>query len=131
MSLTARFLKGAGPLALGGLLLTGAAAVADEPSLPAQLVGLGAQALQQGRTTDAAAFYRKALALDPLNAEARKALSNSALVRVAFQQLDSFPGSPTPPAEAGQAPPPPPPEPAPDVEEPATSGPPAATLEHA
>src|SRR5262245_60437647 len=39
MSLTARLLKGAGPLALGGLLLTGAAVVADEPpSLPTQLV---------------------------------------------------------------------------------------------
>ena len=67
---TARPWKGAGALVLGGLLLAGSAVRADDaPSVPQQLAGLGRQALDQGRPTEAAAFYRKALQLDPANAE--------------------------------------------------------------
>jgi hypothetical protein len=106
MSRTARPWKGAGPLALGGLLLSGAAIVADEPpSVPAQLLELGRQALDQGQPVDAAAFYRKALQLDPKNDEARRALAEPALVRIAFQNVGGLP-TPTPPAPGTDTPPP-------------------------
>ncbi len=113
---TARPWKGAGALALGGLLLIGSAVRADDPpSLPKQLVGLGRQALDQGRPTEAAAFFKKALQLDPSNTEAHRALGDRALTRVAMQLggMSAAPPSDTP---AGPALPAPVAEPAPAVE---------------
>ena len=72
MSRTARLCKGAGSLALGGsLLLSGVVArAAEPPPLSRQLSELGRQALAQGQTAQARTFFRKALQLDPTNAEA-------------------------------------------------------------
>ena len=93
MSRTARLCKGAGSLALGSLLLTGVVArAAEPPPLSRQLSELGRQALAQGQTAQARTFFRKALQLDPNNAEARRALSRPAgVVRVARQDPADVP----------------------------------------
>jgi hypothetical protein len=128
MSRTARLWIGAGPLSLGGLLLSGALAVAsDPPPLADQLSDLGRQALEQGREAQAVTFYRRALKLDPNHAEAKKALDGR-LLRVAMQ--DPKPEEPAPaPAPADNTPP----APAPGAveDQPATAVPPRATIEGA
>ncbi len=92
MSGTTRFWKGVGPLALGGLMLSAAAALADGSNpISDQLTGLGEQALAQGQPGDAAEFFRKALEINPENVEARKALASPEL------RLAQAP----PPAEVG------------------------------
>src|SRR5262245_1620177 len=97
MPRTARLCKGAGPLTLGALLWAAPAPAADPPPLAEQLARLGRQALDQGRPRDAASFFRKALALDPANAEARKGLDDR-LVKVAMQDpMEDL----APPARAG------------------------------
>ena len=55
MSRTARLWKGAGPLTLGGLLLSSAVALAGDstPSLADQLVNSGRQASAVGKKADA------------------------------------------------------------------------------
>jgi tetratricopeptide (TPR) repeat protein len=101
MSRTARLWRGAGPLTLSGLLLTGASALADDPSpsLTGQLVLLGRQATDQGHPSDAVAFYRKALELDPANSEAQAALADPGLIRLAMQD-PAAPPAPAPPDDA-------------------------------
>ena len=86
MSRTARLCKGAGSLTLSSLLLSGVVArAAEPPPLSRQLSELGRQALAQGETAQARPFFRKALQLDPNNAEASRALSRHAgVVRVAL-----------------------------------------------
>ena len=80
MSGTTRFWKGVGPLALGGLMLSAAAALADDSNpISDQLTGLGEQALAQGQPDDAAEFFRKALEINPENIEALKALASPEL----------------------------------------------------
>ena len=77
MSRTARLWKGAGSLTLGGLLLSGSAARAEDPAAPPladQLVTLGQQAKAQGRGDDARRFFVEALKLEPDNATARNFL---------------------------------------------------------
>lgn len=97
MNRSARLWKGVGPLALGGLLLGGSAALGDEPNpLSSQLVGLGRQAQDQGRNGHAVAFYRQALKLDPSNAEARRALDGP-LAQVAMQDPVPPPAADVPP----------------------------------
>ena len=107
---TVRPRRGAGPLAVMGLLFSGSLAMASDPPLSDQLVDLGKQALAQGRKADAAQFARQALRLDPQSDTAGRLLSDLGVTRVAMQE----PG--------GGAPPPPP---APGIESPAT----AATIE--
>jgi tetratricopeptide (TPR) repeat protein len=114
MSRTARLWKGAGPLALGGLLLSSAATLAgDPPSLSDQLTELGRQAQAQGRAGDALGFYRKAIELDPKNEGARSALADKAIIRVARQddkdkpKPDGAPATEAPPAPEPPAPAPP------------------------
>ncbi|MBI1832577.1 MAG: hypothetical protein HYR84_14140 [Planctomycetes bacterium] len=101
---TARMWKGALPWTLGGVLLSGAWTLAgDPPTLTEQLLGLGRQAQNQGRKTEAASFFRKVLELDPANAEAKKALSDRAgLVRLIARQ-DPKPGDQPAPADQPQA----------------------------
>ena len=73
MSRTARLWRGA-PLAMGGLILSGALAKADDSSsLPVadQLFKLGMQAKSQGHRSDAQRFFAEALKLDPTNAKVR------------------------------------------------------------
>ena len=93
MSRTARLCKGAGSLALSSLLLSGVVArAAEPPPLSRQLSELGRQALAQGETAQARTFFRKALQLDPKNAEASRALSRHAgVVRVALQDPPPVP----------------------------------------
>src|SRR5262249_52735600 len=85
----------------------------DPPPLADQLARLGRQALDQGRPRDAAAFFRKALALDPAHAEAKKGLDDR-LVQVAMQDPMEDPAPPPPaparppPAPPGHRPPAPP-----------------------
>src|SRR5918997_1280354 len=56
------------------------------PPLSRQLSELGRQALAQGEAAQARTFFRKALELDPNNAEASRALSRQGgVVRVALQ----------------------------------------------
>ncbi len=108
MSRTARPWMGAGPLSLGGLLLTSslAAAGADPatPPLSRQLVGLGRQAAAQGHNGDATKFYKRALALDPRNVDAREALT-----RVALRQAGTTPPAPPTTDASGAVEPPAPP----------------------
>jgi tetratricopeptide (TPR) repeat protein len=80
--------KGIGPLALGGILVTGITARADDtPPLSRQLTDLGRQAQAQGDMAQAGAFYRKALQLEPGNVEARRSLDALGTVRqVALQE---------------------------------------------
>ena len=96
MSRTSRLWKGAGPLTLGGLLLSGVIVRgAEPPPVSQQLADLGRQALAQGETGHARTFFQKAVLLDPNNAEARRALSRLGGVRrVALQDA-----APEPPAE--------------------------------
>src|SRR5688572_19807842 len=96
MSRTARSWLGVGPMALTGLalLLCGASVRADEPPpLAEQLSGLGRQALDLGREAEAAAFFHRALRLDPDQAEARKALDGP-LRQVAYQDPEAEPAPP-------------------------------------
>ncbi|MDR3639681.1 MAG: tetratricopeptide repeat protein, partial [Isosphaeraceae bacterium] len=108
MLFTARVWKKIGSWALGGVLLAGGSAVyaEDAPSLSGQLAALGRQALQQGQADQAQTFFRKALQLDPTNAEARRGLGDRAGVRrVALQDADKpaaeapAPDAPAPAAE--------------------------------
>ena len=106
MSRTARLCKGAGSLALGSLLLSGVVArAAEPPPLSRQLSELGRQALAQGQTAQARTFFRKALQLDPNNAEASRALSRQGgVVRVALQDPPPVPtGDEAPAPEAETA----------------------------
>jgi len=137
MSRTARLWKGAGPFALGSVLLAGVVVLgAEPPPLTQQLSNLGRQALARGETAQAQTFYRKALELDPSNAEARQGLSRAAssrVRRVALQDPAAPPTDPSVPAAEPTAPPADvPPEPAPVVEPaPADTGrAPGATLEN-
>src|SRR4051812_50169900 len=97
MSRTARLWKGAGPLAAGGLLLSGALAWgAEPPPLSQQLADLGRQALAGGEPVQAQTYFRKALELDPNNVEASRGLSRALPAKVrpaAFQD----PAAPAPP----------------------------------
>src|SRR5262249_52962304 len=111
---------------------------ADTPPLSEQLVGLGKQALAQGRATEAQDFFRQALKLDPKNSDARQALASEPLIRrVAYQdpgQDAPKPAPDAPPAPATPAPLPEPPQagdqpPPPPV--PAGDQPKQATIEHA
>src|SRR3954451_11479127 len=108
MSRTARLWKGSGPLAAGGLLLSGVLAWgAEPPPLSKQLADLGRQALAGGETVQAQTYFRKALELDPTNAEASRGLSralSSKVRRVAFQD-PAVPAAPQPgfPADAPAA----------------------------
>ena len=98
MSRTARLWKGAGPLTLGGLLLSGAVALAGDPTPPPladQLVTLGKQAKVQGKNADAAKFFAQALRLDPKNQDALKGLKLSRTIRLASARQDE----PKPPAD--------------------------------
>src|SRR5208283_1893935 len=114
MSRTARLWKGAGLLALGGVLLSGVVALGDDgPPLATQLNGLGRQALTQGATAMAHTFFQKALTLDPGNADATRGLKDTkaaqeSVVRVAFPHPAPAqpPAAPTtpPPASAVTAP---------------------------
>src|SRR5208337_918876 len=114
MSRTARLWKGAGLLALGGVLLSGVVALGDDgPPLASQLNDLGRQALAQGATAMAQTFFQKALTLDPGNADATRGLKDTkaaqdSVVRVAFQDPAPAqpPAAPTtpPPAAAVTAP---------------------------
>ena len=107
MSRTARlWSRSAGPLALGGLILSGAVAIGGEPTPPPladQLVGLGKQAQTQGRPADAARFFAQALKEDPSNDEAASRLR---LVRqdpkkpVDSPDQPAVPADPTPAAPA-------------------------------
>jgi tetratricopeptide (TPR) repeat protein len=103
-------------LTFGGLLLSAALAVAgDAPPLSEQLLGLGREAVAQGRTDDAVRFFEKALSLDPKNAEAKRALADHAQTRLVARQEPEK----NPPAQAAKA------------EAPATDNQPRATLERA
>src|SRR5512135_3316841 len=95
MSRTARRWKGAGPLALGGLLLSGVVARgAEPPPLSQQIAELGRQALAQGETAHARTFFQRAVQLDPNNAEARRALVRLGVVRRAeLQEPAAAPGA--------------------------------------
>jgi hypothetical protein len=95
MSRTARRWKGAGPLALGGLLMSGVVARgAEPPPLSQQIAELGRQALAQGETAHARTFFQKAVQLDPNNAEARRALVRLGVVRrAALQEPAAAPGA--------------------------------------
>jgi len=112
---------------LGGLLLSGAVAIAAGPPAPPladQLVSLGKQARSAGKTADAARFFAEAIRRDPKNADAQRLLK---LVRQDpnSKPLDS-PDRPTDtPANPGD--PPPAPLPAGDVPPPAGN----ATIERA
>jgi tetratricopeptide (TPR) repeat protein len=100
MSRTARLWKGVGPLTLGGVLFSGALALADTPSVAEQLVGLARQAEAQGRPEIARSFYQNALKHDPDNADAAAALARRVgLDRVAMQNPEAAPAQ-TPPAPA-------------------------------
>ncbi|HMB06498.1 MAG TPA: hypothetical protein VKP69_22530 [Isosphaeraceae bacterium] len=106
MSRTARRWKGAGPLALGGLLLSGVVARgAEPPPLSQQIAELGRQALAQGETAHARTFFQKAVQLDPNNAEARRALVRLGVVRrAALQDPAAAPGAaPTTAADSIEA----------------------------
>src|SRR5262245_22885795 len=86
MSRIARLCKGAGPLAVGGLVLSCALARAgDPPPLTDQLLARGREAVAQGRPVEARNFYRQVLKLDARNTEAKQALqrlgSGSATIR--------------------------------------------------
>src|SRR3954471_22416963 len=89
MSRTARLWKGAGPLAVGGLLLSGVLVrAAEPPPLSQQLSDLGRQALARGAKAQAQTFFRKALELDPANNAARQGLDRAVppkIRRVALQ----------------------------------------------
>ena len=102
MSRTARLWKGAGPAALGGLLLSGVLVRgAEPPPLSQQLSELGRQALARGETAQAQTFFRKALELDPTNAAARQGLSRAVppqVRRVALQDRPRPGRSPAPAA---------------------------------
>ncbi len=97
MSRTARLWKGAGSLTLGGLLLSGAVALAADPSAD-QFVNLGNQAKTMGRSSEAAKFFEQALKRDPKNADARRGLESLKLVRRNLQD-------PPPPPPPGGVPP--------------------------
>jgi tetratricopeptide (TPR) repeat protein len=120
MSRTARLWRGAGFLMLGGLLLPGVPALADDdPPLSQQLTELGRQALAQGAAPTAETFFQKALKLDPNNKLAAQGLEDTkqrlkTVTRVALQEPANAPtppatpaapapGTPAPP-EPGQAP---------------------------
>ena len=100
---TTRLWRGIGPLALGGLILTGATTRGDESSpLARQLTDLGRQALAQGQSKQARTFFLKALELNPNDAEAKLGLKDRGVIRVALQD----PAPPAPPAPApGDVPP--------------------------
>ena len=139
MSRTARLWKGLGPWTLGGLLLSGLAAGAAEPTAPTplarQLTELGRQAVTQGEPDQARSFFRKALQLDPKNEEARRALSRlgAPVRRAAFQApaAGDAPPAAEPPAAAPPADAPPaaaePPAATPPAAEPITGPRPAAS----
>src|SRR4051794_21103284 len=101
MSRTARLWKGAGLLTLGGVLLSGVMARADDgPPLAVQLIDLGRQAQAQGAGAMAQTFYNKALQLDPSNAAALSGLKalkakNNQVRNVAFQEA-AAPAAPAP-----------------------------------
>ena len=127
MSRTARLWRGAGFLMLGGLLLPGVPALADDdPPLSQQLTELGRQALDQGAAPTAQTFFQKALKLDPNNKLAAQGLEETkqrqkSVVRVAAMQD---------PVERKRrrprlAPPPPRARPAPAATQPADQPPPA------
>jgi hypothetical protein len=73
---------------LSGLVLGHPAARAETPPPPLslQLTDLGRQALAAGSERDAERFFRKAVELDPANAEARAGLEKTAGVRLASSQ---------------------------------------------
>ena len=103
---TAWLWRSVGPLTLmlSGLSLIAASATAAEPPPSRQLTDLGRQALSQGHADEARTFFRKALELDPKNAEARRGLDSSTVVRrVAFQPPA---GDVAPPADPALALPP-------------------------
>ena len=130
MSPTARRWKGAGPLALGGLLLSGVVARgAEPPPLSQQIAELGRQALAQGETAHARTFFQKAVQLDPNNAEARRALVRLGVVRrAALQDPAADPGAAPTTAPALPEVTSPPGTPAADTIE-AAAGAPAAPVE--
>jgi hypothetical protein len=116
MSRTARLWRGAGFLMLGGLLLPGVPALADDdPPLSQQLTDLGRQALAQGAAPAAATFFQKALKLDPNNKVAAQGLEDTkqrqkSVTRVALQepadpQNPPAAPAPNPPAAPAQNPP--------------------------
>jgi hypothetical protein len=113
---------------LMGVLAQGA----ESNDLADQLVGLGQQALAQGRPADAHSFYDHALRIDPKNGEARRALQDPVLRKIAFRQ-DAVEADP----EVEETPAPPVPDDAapaaeaPASEAPAPAIPPPATLERA
>ena len=103
MSHLTPFWRGVSTLTLGGLLTTvaGIARAGDPPPLSGQLTELGRQAQAQGDARQARDFFRKALDLDPANAEARRALDARPPVRrVALQD----PAPEPPDAAPAQAP---------------------------
>jgi hypothetical protein len=78
--------KGIGPLTLGGLILSGSLALADEaPPLARQLTDLGRQALAQGNRSQANKFFKKALELSPGDRE---------VIRIAMQDPPAPPPVP-------------------------------------
>jgi hypothetical protein len=80
---------------LCGLAMAGPTSRAEPPPppLPSQLVDLGRQALAAGSEDDARRFFRKAVELEPGNAEARHALEGVGKVRRASQRAARDPGA--------------------------------------
>ena len=105
MSRTARLWKGAGSLALGGLLLSGVVARgAEPPPLSRQLTDLGRQAMSQGETAHARTFFQKAVQLDPNNVERVAALGRLGGVRRVALQVPAEPAAGDKPAAEPVAP---------------------------
>src|SRR3954454_24032247 len=101
MSRTARLWKVAGPLAVGGLLLSGVLVrAAEPPPLSKQLSDLGRQALAQGEGGQAQTFFRKALEIDPAYTAASQGLSRAVAPKVRRVALQDPAAMPAPP-EAG------------------------------
>jgi tetratricopeptide (TPR) repeat protein len=107
MCRTTRFWKGAGALAVGGLLLSGgwAWAGSDPAPVPDQLLKLARQAEAAGQSADALAFYRQILKVDPEHAVARQAITRGAVRRVSLvQEPAEVPPAPGPMPEEPPAP---------------------------
>ncbi len=95
---TERLWSGIGLAALGGLLVFCVPAGAAEPaSKPEQLVDLGRQALDQSYPDIAQAFFRKALELEPGNADAKRGLEKAEKIKLAAFQAPAA-EDPAPPA---------------------------------
>ena len=103
MPRTSRLWKNVGLWTLGGLVLSGGLVVqADTPSLADQLVGLGRQAVAQGKPDAARSFYRNALKVDPTHADAKASLARLGNARRVSLVQDPAPAPDmAPPAAAG------------------------------